>query len=410
LEITLKKLLLFVLPAVVVGLIGWGILRKSTPPTASFTRVRRETLVSTLSTNGKAEPFEWQAVHAETKGIVSAVNVMEGSTVKKGAVLAALTDPSAKAQLDAAEAKVSEAQANVVSVSGGPKPVELTEIDNSLASANVDLRQAEREQATTERLAAQHAATAAEATAERDKVEQLRVRIAGLEKQRRTMAAASDVEAARARLRDAQAALDLVKRQTAQLAIHAPIGGVVYGLAVRAGAYLNPGDLVANIGLMDRLRVRVYIDEPELGRVAKDQPVTITWQALPGKQWDGAVEQMPVAIESLGSRQVGQVICVIANTGRELVPGTNVDAMIRTAVVKQALTIPKETLHHDAGGDYVLLLQGNNLERRVVKTGASSIARIQIADGLAEGDSVAMPSEIPLKPGDRVTPVWEANR
>ena len=48
--------------------------------------------------------------------------------------------------------------------------------------------------------------------------------MAGLEKRRRTMAAAPDVAAARARLQDAQAALDLVKQQAAQSEIRAPIG------------------------------------------------------------------------------------------------------------------------------------------------------------------------------------------
>ena len=406
----MKKLLLFLLLAAAAGLIGWGILRKNAPPTVGFAHVHSETLISNLNTNGKVEPFEWRAVHAETKGMAGEVNVAEGRSVEKGAVLATLTDPSAKASLDAAEAKVSEAQANLASLESGPKPAELTEIDNGLVRANVELQQAERERAALERLAAQHAATGAEVTAAGNKVEQLHVQIAGLEKRRRTMAAAPDVAAARARLQDTQAALDLVKRQATQSEIHAPMGGMVYGLAIRPGAYLNPGDLVANIGLMNRLRVRVYIDEPELGRVAKQQPVTITWQALPGKQWQGVVEQMPTTIETLGSRQVGQVICMIENPGRELVPGTNVDALIRTAVVDRALAIPKETLHHDAAGDYVLVLKGDTLERRTVKTGASSVTRIQITDGLAEGDSVAMPSDTPLKAGDRVTPAAEAGK
>jgi len=406
----LKKLLLFVLLAAAAGLITWGVLRKNAPATVGFARVHGETLISTLSTNGKVEPFEWRAVHAETKGMAGEVNAAEGRPVENGAVLATLTDPSAKAELDAAEAKVSEAQANLASLESGPKPAELTEIDNGLARASVDLQQAERERAALERLAAQQAATGAEVRAAGDRVEQLRVQMAGLEKRRRTMAAAPDVAATRARLQDAQAALELVKRQAAQSEIRAPIGGVVYGLAIRPGAYLNTGDLVANIGLMNRLRVRVYIDEPELGRVAKQQPVTITWQALPGKQWQGVVEQMPTTIEALGSRQVGQVICVIENPGRELVPGTNVDALIRIAVVERALTIPKETLHHDAAGDYVLLLKGDTLERRTVKTGASSVTRIQVTDGLSEGDPVAMPSDTPVKAGDRVTAGAEAGK
>jgi HlyD family secretion protein len=400
----LKKLALFLLLAVLVAVIVVGMVRRSAPPEVSFARVRSETLVSTINTNGKVEPSEWRAVHAETKGMAGAVNVSEGKPVAAGAVMVLVTDPSGKAALDGAEAKVAEAKANLESLEGGMKPAEVTEIDNALALAAVDLQQAQREQATLERLAAQHAATNAEVTAAKDKVEQLHVQISGLEKRRHTVPnTPPDVAAARARLQDALSAVELVKRQSAQSEIHAPIGGVVYGLAIRAGAYLTPGDLIANIGLMNRLRVRVYIDEPELGRVAKQQPVSITWQALPGKEWQGVVEQMPTTIEALGTRQVGQVICIIENPGRELVPGTNVDALIRTATVEHALAIPKETLRHDANGDYVLALKGDTLERRPVKTGVSSVTRLQVTQGLSEGDSVALPSETPIKAGDRVT-------
>jgi len=39
--------------------------------------------------------------------------------------------------------------------------------------------------------------------------------------------------------------------------------------------------------LVERLRVRVFVDEPELGRVQEGQPVTIGWDALPGRAWQG---------------------------------------------------------------------------------------------------------------------------
>jgi HlyD family secretion protein len=402
----LKKLLL-VLLLVVVAAIGWGVFRKSTPPAVIFTRVKRETLVSTLPTNGKVEPFQWQAVRAEAEGLVSRVDAVEGRAVAKGAVLAVITDPSRQADIDAAQAKVAEAEANVASLEAGPRPAELTEIENAAARAMLELQQAERELATSQRLAAKQAATAAEVTAARDRVDQLKAQIAGLEKRRRNLAPQSDIAAARARLDDARVALRLAGQQSARGEVRAPMAGVVYGLAVRPGGYLTPGDLVANIGQMDRLRVRVYIDEPELGRVALGQPVTITWQALPDRQWTGTVEKKPTAIEALGSRQVGQVICDIENPERLLIPGTNVDAMIRTGVVDGALAIPKEAVRHDGGGDYVFVLQGDIIRQRPVKTGNSSVTRIQVTGGLAEGDAVAMPSDTPLKAGMKVTAAIE---
>lgn len=404
----MKKLLLLLL-LIVVAVIGWGIFRKNTPPAVTFSRVRRETLVSTLPTNGKVEPLQWQAVRAQAGGLVASVNAVEGGSVTEGAVLAAMTNPSRQADIDTAKAKVSEAEANLASLEAGPRPAELTEIDNSLSKANLELRQAERELAASERLAGKQAATAMEVTSNRDKVEQLKVQMAGLEKRRLTVTPPSDIAAARARLEDARVALKLAQQQATLSEVRAPLSGVVYGLAVRPGTYLNPGDVVANIGLLDRLRVRVYIDEPELGRVALGQPVTIAWQALPAKQWMGTVEKKPTSIEPLGSRQVGQVLCVIENPGRLLIPGTNVDATIRTGMVDGALTVPKETLRHDTGGDYVFLLKGGALEQRAVKTGNSSVTRIQITEGLAEGDAVAMPSDVPLKPDMKVTAEVDAH-
>ena len=405
---SLKKLVILLLLAVA-AVIGWGILRKNTPPSVTFSRVKRETLVSTLPTNGKVEPLQWQAVRAQSAGLVSRVDVVEGGPIANGGVMAAMTDPAIQSDIDTAQAKIAEAEANVASLEAGMRPAELTEIDNGLARANLELKEAEREQGQLQRLAEKQAATAMDVTAANDKVEQLKVQIAGLEKRRRNVTPQTDIAPARARLQDARVALKLAQDRAALSEIRAPLAGVVYGLAVRAGTYLNRGDLVGNVGLLDRLRVRVYIDEPELGRVALGQPVTITGQALPGKEWAGTVEKKPSAIEPLGSRQVGQVLCNIENPEHILIPGTNVDATIRTGVVDNALTIPKETLRHDAAGDYVFLLKGDTIEQRQVKTGNSSVTRIQIVTGLAENDAVAMPSDEALKAGMKVTPAMESH-
>jgi HlyD family secretion protein len=398
----LKKLLLLLL-AVVVAVVGWGILRKNEPPKVNFARVKRQTLVSSLPTNGKVEPFEWQAARAETAGPVSRVDAREGQSVAKGALLASLTDPSLDAEIQAGEAKVAEARANVAALEAGGRPAELADIDSSLARSRFDLEQATKDYDSLHRLAEKQAATAMEVQAAQVKMRQAELAIEGLLKRRTSLVATPDIAAAKARQQDVEVALNLARQRAAQTVVRAPIGGVVYGLAVQPGAYLNVGDLVANVGRMDRLRVRVYVDEPELGRVAEGQPVTLTWQALPGKKWLGTVQRKPTSIQALGSRQVGEVLCIIENPGRELVPGTNVDAEIRTAVVESALVIPRETLRHDANGDYVFALKGDTVERRPVKTGTSSIALVQVAEGLAEGDAVALPSDNPIKAGDRVT-------
>ena len=113
---------------------------------------------------------------------------------------------------------------------------------------------------------------------------------------------------------------------------------------------------------------------------------------------------MPSSIETMGARQVGEVVCTIENPRRELIPGTNVDAEIRVAVAENSLVIPKEALRHDAGGDFVFALRGDAVERRPVKTGISTVNQLQITSGLAEGDPVVLPTDVPLASGSRVTP------
>lgn len=401
----MKKLALFLVGLIAIGAGGWKLLHSGGPPRVSFAPARRQTLVSAIPTNGKTEPLVWQPVRAEIAGVVDTVSVREGQNVAKDAELATVTDPSLKSDVDADESKVAELRADLQTLQSGGRPAELAEMDNSLSRARLDLEREQREADSLQRLVDQQAATSEEASAARDKVRQTLLEIDGLNKRRASLVGQTDVAAAKARIDAAETALKLARERAAQAVLHAPIAGVVYELAARPGEYLAVGGPVANIGLTDRLRVRVYVDEPELGRVSEGERVTITWDALPGKSWHGSVERMPDRIQTLGSRQVGEVACVIENPGRELPLGANVNAEIRTAEAPDALVIPKEALRRDASGDYVLGLKDGRVERRPVKTGISNVSLAQVTEGLSAGDLVALPADIPMKAGELVTPV-----
>ncbi|MGH9662403.1 MAG: efflux RND transporter periplasmic adaptor subunit, partial [Bryobacteraceae bacterium] len=195
------------------------------------------------------------------------------------------------------------------------------------------------------------------------------------------------------------------RRRIALAEIRTPIAGVVYDLVARPGGFVNAGDRVASLGRLERVRVRVWVDEPELGRLAAGQNVTITWDALPGSQWTGAVEKLPAEVVALGTRQVGEVLCTIENRDGKLVPGTNVNAEIRARVVEGALTVPKEAVRREGGEAGVLVLREGRVEWRKVTLGFSSATRSQIAQGLDESDAVALPGDRPLRSGDAVKPI-----
>ena len=398
---------MLLLPLLAVGAaLWWGYTRRSEPPEAPFVRAARETLVSTLATNGKVEPFTWESVRAESAGLVVRVPVQEGQRVAQGEPLAYLTGTGREAEIQAAEARLADARANLATLEAGGPPAELADIDSSLARARFELAENRRQHASLLRLLEKAAVTRIEVDAAAAKVRQSELEVEAFLKRRAALVGAGDVAVARARVRDAEAALALARQRLTQTVIHSPASGTVYGLAVRPGAYLDAGGMVANVGSFDRLLVRVYVDEPELGRLARGQPVAITWDALPGKSWPGMVEKQPAAIQALGTRQVGEVLCRIENPGRDLIPGTNVNPEIRTAVVENAIVIPKECLRRDGDGGFVFTARGNRVARQAVRTGVSSVTRLQILEGLQPGDAVALPTEVALKPGMVIRPVF----
>jgi len=386
---------------------AWYYGQKPQIPTVPFAKVTRETLVSALPTNGKVEPFEWSSARAEVPGIIDRVIVREGQSVNQGDLIATLRMAGTAPDLAVAEAQIAQAQARLAEIERGGHAAQLAEIDNGLERARFQKQAAEREVDSLTRLVQKNAATKAELEIAHNKVRTAQLEIDALTKKRAALIGAGDRSVAEAQLREGQAAGAAARRRLAQSEIRTPVAGVVYSVVARAGAFVNAGDLIANIGRLDKLRVRVYVDEPELGRVQINQPVTISWDALPGVTWTGAVDKVPSEVITLGTRQVGEVRCTIENTDGKLVPGTNVNAEIRTQVVPNALTIPKECVRREGADTGVLALTGDRVAWRKIALGASSTTRTQAVSGLTEGEWVALPVEVPLKDGDRVKPEYQ---
>ena len=253
---------------------------------------------------------------------------------------------------------------------------------------------------------AKNAATKAELQVARQAVERAEQQIQSLERRRASLVTQPDRAAAQARLDEAQSGAAAASQRLATAQIQSPMSGILYRFEAKPGGYLNPGDLVAEVGRLNQLRVRVYVDEPDLGRVEKGMPVTITWDAMPGRQWKGFVESIPLQVIALGTRQVGEVICTIDNPDLTLVPGTNINAEIRSKVAENTIGVPKEVIRRQGTQTGVFLLDGGKIAWRPVRVGISSVTRVQILEGLKEGEAVALPIDKAIKVGDEVKPIF----
>ena len=400
----MKRLLLIFVPVAILA--AWLISRRGDVPQVSFARVARETLISTLNTNGKVEPIEWTAVRSETAGAVDKVNVVKGQAVARGQLLVELDAGPSRGELASAQAKIAQADAERQVLSSGGRSTEIAEIESGLAAVRASLVHARRELDATERLVARQAATSSDLNAAREAVQKLELQIQSYDRRRGSLVAPTDRTIADARVRDMQALADAASRRIELSQIRSPLAGVLYQFDIRKGAYLNPGDLVGSVGRLNQVRVIVYVDEPDLGRVAKGMAVTISWDALPGRHWKGVVEKTPTQVVPLGTRQVGEVNCIIDNPEATLIPGTNINAEITSQVVENAITIPKEVMRREGAQAGVFKLQGDRIVWQPVKTGATSVNRIQVLEGLNDTDAVALPLDKPMTSNQQVKPIF----
>ena len=400
---TLKRLLFLLIPVAL--LLGWLFVRGPGLVEVPFARVARETIVSTLNTNGKVEPIEWAAAHAEIGGPVQQIHVAKGQTIHKGQLLVTIGQPDVETAMLSAEARIKAAKAEIETLNQGGRASEQAEIQSNLVRARTDLKNAQTEYTTLQRLAAKNAATKADVETARQTVERAQQQIQSLERRKNSLVSQPDRSAAEARLQEAESGATAAAQRLTTGQVRSPANGIVYRLEVRPGGYLNAGDLVAEVGRLNQLRVRVYVDEPELGRVQKGMPVTITWDAMPERKWKGFVESVPLQVIALGTRQVGEVIATIDNPDLTLIPGTNINAEVLSKTAENTVVVPKEAVRRQGVETGVFLLDGTKLAWRPVKTGISSVTRMQVVEGLKEGDMVALPVERTLKAGDEVKPL-----
>lgn len=402
----MKRLLALALLAAIAVVALWLYNRSSAPPEVAVSPATRETIISLLSTNGKVEPAEWRAVTADREGRITQVHVQIGQRVTAGAPLVTFSAPGAAAEIAAAASRLESAKAALATVERGGASRELAEIDGTLGTQRLERESAAREVESLRKLVEKKAATMLELYNAQDRLRRLDANIATQTKRRAALVDRDDRAVAEARVRDAEQALALVKRNAADSVVRAPIAGEVYELTARPGSWVSPGTVLARVGRIDELRVVILVDEPDLGRVHEGQTVKVTWDAMPGRSWKAKVKSVPTQVVAHESRQVGEVVAQAENPDATLPPGANINVEIVAQVAENAITIPKQALRREGAEMGVFVLRGDKLEWLRLETGISSVDRIEVhGNSLKEKDLLATDAAVPLTNGMAVRSV-----
>jgi HlyD family secretion protein len=351
---------------------------------------QRGTIRSVVSTNGKVEPLQNFEAHAPIGTTVKKILVREGDHVKKGQLLVQLDDAKARSQAAQAKAQVLAADADLSAVQSGGNREEILTLDSQITKARTDCDTAQRNLDALRRLRQQGAASPGEIKNGEDQLKRANADLNLLLQKQKNRYSQPEVARVEAQKSEAQAAFTAADDVLDQLNIRAPFDGIVYSLPILQGAYLNPGDLVLQEADLSKVRVRAFVDEPDVGRLAPGDKIEVTWDALPERTWEGTVSVIPAVIKLHGTRNVGETTCVVDNKDFKLLPNVNVGVTIITAEHRAVLTVPREAVHQEDSKAYVYQIVNNELQRRYVQTSISNLTQVEVTGGLPENAVIAL--------------------
>lgn len=195
---------------------------------------------------------------------------------------------------------------------------------------------------------------------------------------------AEDIAAAKARVAAAQATLNQAK-------ILAPFDGVVTAVEPQPGDMVSAGKTAFRVDDLSRLLVDVQISEVDINSVAVGQPVTLAFDAIQGKTYNGEITK----INGVGDSTSGAVnftVTVALTDADELVkPGMTAAVTIQVKEVKDALLVPNRAVRVVDGQRVVYILKDGVLTPVTVRLGATSDSMSEVVGGdLQEGDTIVL--------------------
>jgi HlyD family secretion protein len=352
-------------------------------------RVEHQSLSNTVSTNGKVEPITDYPFNSPLATTVKGVYAQEGDLVHSGKLILTLDDVAAHAQVASAESAVKTAQASLDAATHNG-----TQAEQQASAAEVEQDRLARDQAQHDldaltKLAATGAASPSEVAAARERLETAQASLNAAQQSSQHRYSPAEISRAQAALNDAEAALAAARHIEAKTAFYAPVTGTIYTLDAAPSDFAEAGKLLVEMADLHQERVRAYFDEPDLGRLAMGQAVSIHWDAKPDREWHGHIVRLPVTVVTYTTRNVGEVLVDLDGTEDDLLPNTNVTATVTISSEPNALSMPREALHEQNGKYFVYKVVDNELQRVAVTIGAPTVTQVPILSGLEDGDIVA---------------------
>lgn len=358
----------------VIAVAAWQVLPpgRDTLTTVTVTRGDIENSVTAL---GTLQPRRYVDVGAQASGQIQKIHVEAGDQVKAGQLLVEIDPSTQKAKLDASRYAIENLKA---------------QLQEQRAQHELARQKYQRQQ----RLAAGNA------TREED------VQTAKAE----LSATQARVDMFQAQILQAQASLRSDEAELGYTRIYAPMDGTVVAVDARVGQTLNAQQqtpLILRIAKLSPMTVWAEVSEADIGHVKPGMTAYFTTLSGGNRHWTSTVRQiLPIPPKPLNETQgsgsptsssksgTGRVVLYtvlldVDNTDNALMAEMTTQVFFVASQVKGALTAPVAALLGTTSADRQIARVVNGkgrIEEREVRLGISDRLRVQVLDGLSEGD------------------------
>ncbi len=203
-----------------------------------------------------------------------------------------------------------------------------------------------------------------------------------------------DFDLSQTQVNGLKADVAVIKAQIAKTAIYAPFQGKIGLKNISPGAYVNAGTVITSLQKSGKMKLDFSVPERYQSLVRLGDPVEFTV--------DGRSESFKAQVYatepqiSLGSRSL-QVRAWYSNSAG-LIPGAFANVKLGLAEDQKAIMIPTQAIIPEARNKKVIVVRNGLAQFQIVETGQREADRIQITQGLQEGDTVVTTGLMQIKP------------
>ena len=219
--------------------------------------------------------------------------------------------------------------------------------------------------------------------------------------------AVSNVGVAKAQLVQMLSSVEELKITLANTTVTSPVDGFVSKRVLDQGAFAGANTVILSVVDIGTVRMVANLVEKDMKRVQPGVQALVEVDAYPGEQFSGQVSRVAPVFDP--ATRTAPMEIEVPNPGYRLKPGLY--ARVRLTVDRRpnALTVPRGAIADIEGKRGVFMLENQVARFHEVKTGLQDNERVEILEGLNEGQRVVTVGTLALRDGDRISVVGEPN-